>query len=97
MAIFGQQIFSGYVMYFIFFLFLGGDLGPVRAGGAIPPGKPGPSRSRSHGRLRRSKSPRQSYSPSASFSRFFVEAIMLLIAFFVTICVSVLKPAEPCR
>ena len=85
-------------MYFIFFLFLGGDLGPVRAGGAIPPGKPGPSRSRSHGRLRRSKfPPRQSYSPSASFSRFFVEAIMLLIAFFVTICVSVLKPAEPCR
>ena len=83
MAIFGQQIFSGYVMYFSFFF--GGGLGPVRAGGAIPPGKPGPSRSR------------QSYSPSASFSRFFVEAIMLLIAFFVTICVSVLKPAEPCR
>ena len=85
-------------MYFSF-LCGGGDLGPVRAGGAIPPGKPGPSRSRSHGRLRRSKSPphTQSYSPSASFSRFFVEAIMLLIAFFVTICVSVLKPAEPCR
>lgn len=83
-------------MYFSFF-FGGGDLGPVRADGAIPPGKPGPSRSRSHGRLRRSKFPPQSYSPSASFSRFFVEAIMLLIAFFVTICVSVLKPAEPCR
>ena len=85
-------------MYFSFFS--GGGLGPVRAGGAIPPGKPGPSRSRSHGRLRRSKSPpthTQSYSPSASFSRFFVEAIMLLIAFFVTICVSLLKPAEPCR
>ena len=71
-------------MYFSFF-FGGGDLGPVRAGGAIPPGKPGPSRSRSHGRLRRSKSPSQGYSPSASFSRFFVEAIILLIVFLATI------------
>ena len=36
-----------------------------------------------------------SYSSFSSFSRFFVCAMMLLIFCFVTICVSVLKPALP--
>ena len=36
-------------------------------------------------------------SSSSSFSRFFVCAMMLLIFCLVTICVSVLKPALPCR
>ena len=40
---------------------------------------------------------RDSYSSSSSFSRFFVCAMMLLIFCFGTICVSVLKPALPCR
>ena len=39
------------------------------------------------------------YTSSLSFSSFEVlmEAMMLFMAFFVTIWVSVLKPAEPCR
>ena len=43
--------------------------------------------------------PPSGYTSSLSFSSFEVlmEAMMLFMAFFVTIWVSVLKPAEPCR
>ena len=92
----GHRPLYGRFVAFLFFL----AFGPVRTFGAIPPTalrRAPPVHEATGGYAVRRPLPIRLYSASLFFSLFLVWAMMLLIFCFVTIWVSVLNPALPCR